>query len=159
MPPLEGGGDMIEKVTYEETLYQPPPLRFEAGTPMIGPVIALKPALDFVKEQKSSNQLLAYGLERLMSIPNLIVLGNAKERGPLISFHIEGVHPLDIATFLDLENIAIRSGHLCAQPLLNKFGLTTAARVSFGAYNTIEEVDKFSDQITCIAEKLSGSLR
>ena len=159
MPPVEGGGDMVEKVTYEEALYQKPPLLFEAGTPMIGSVIALKPALEFVKGHKNLDHLLSHGLERLKSIPNLKVLGDAKERGPLITFHIEGVHPLDIATLLDLKNIAIRSGHLCAQPLLNKFGLTAAVRASFGAYNIIEEVDKFVDEVALIVKKLSLSIR
>lgn len=157
MPPVEGGGDMIEKVMYEGTTYQKAPLRFEAGTPIIGSVIALKPALEFIETHKSPDHLLLHGLERLKSIPNLKVLGDAKERGPLISFVVEGIHPLDIATLLDLKNIAIRSGHLCAQPLLNKFGLTVAARASFGFYNTIEDVDRFVDELSLIVEKLGIS--
>lgn len=159
MPPVQGGGDMIERVELEKTTYQLPPLRFEAGTPIIGPVIALKMALEFIERHRRPDHLLAYATERLLAIPNLRIIGTAPRKGPILTFHIEGIHPLDIATLLDLKNIAIRSGHLCAQPLLRKFGLTGAARASFGIYNTLEEVDQFADALAEIAEKLGPVYR
>lgn len=149
MPPLQGGGDMIERVTLEETTYKEPPLRFEAGTPAIGPAIALKAALDFLtrfgreKAKLHGQTLLEMATSLMQKIPHLHILGTAPEKGPLITFHIEKVHPLDLATLLDMKNIAIRSGHLCAQPVLRKFGLEAAARVSFGLYNTLDEVELF----------------
>lgn len=155
MPPIQGGGDMIERVDLAGTTYQMPPLRFEAGTPLIAEVIALKAALEFIEENRKADTLLSYAAARLEEIPGLKILGAAPQKGPIITFHIEGIHPLDLATLLDLKNIAIRSGHLCAQPLLRKFGLTAAARVSFGIYNTEEEIDLFADVLT----EISASLR
>jgi len=149
MPPIQGGGDMIDQVDYEKSTYQLPPLRFEAGTPLIGPVIALKTALDFIEEigrdkiAAHEQALLDAATEKLLKIPHLRILGQAPQKGPIITFEIEGVHPLDLATFLDLRQIAIRSGNLCAQPVLRAFGLQTAARASFGIYNTLEEIDLF----------------
>ncbi len=150
MPPIQGGGDMIERVEMEKTTYQLPPLRFEAGTPIIGSAIALKAALDFI-EHIGRGQIAAYekmlldrATSQLQEIPGLRILGTAPEKGPIITFTIEGIHPLDLGSFLDLKKIAIRTGHLCAQPLLRSFGLQTAARVSFAIYNTPEEVDLFS---------------
>jgi len=154
MPPIQGGGDMIERVDLESTSYQAPPLRFEAGTPIIGSVIALKAALEFIEEHRQPETLHIYATERLLEIPNLKIIGRAPEKGPIITFHIEGIHPLDLTTLLDLKNIAIRSGHLCAQPLLRKFGLTAAARASFGMYNTIQEVDLFVDAVSELATTL-----
>lgn len=147
MPPLQGGGDMIERVELEETSYQLPPLRFEAGTPSIAGVIGLKTALEFVEKHKHPDTLLGFATEKLLKIPGLKIIGTAPEKGPILTFHIEGVHPLDLATLLDLKNISIRSGHLCAQPLLRKFGLTAAARASFGLYNTREEVDQLIEAV------------
>lgn len=155
MPPIQGGGDMIERVELQASTYQMPPLRFEAGTPLIGPVIALKSALEFIERNRRPDNLLAYATERLQAIPNLRIIGTAPQKAPIITFHIEGVHPLDLATLLDLKNIAIRSGHLCAQPLLRKFGLTAAARASFGIYNTREEVDWWMDALAEITGALS----
>jgi cysteine desulfurase / selenocysteine lyase len=143
MPPVQGGGDMIERVDLEKSTYQGTPLRFEAGTPLIGPVIALKTALDFVKTHPLDERLLPLATERLLKIPGLRILGTAPLKGPILTFDIEGVHPLDLATFLDLKEIAIRSGHLCAQPLLRSLGISQACRISFGVYNTPEEVEKF----------------
>jgi cysteine desulfurase/selenocysteine lyase len=151
MSPLQGGGDMIVKVEKSETTYQAPPLRFEAGTPIIGSVIALKTALEFVEKNMRPCPLLGLATKKLLEIPGLKIIGTAPQKGPIITFHIEGVHPLDLATLLDLKNIAIRSGHLCAQPLLRKFGLEQAARISFGVYNTEEEVDLFVAAVAEIA--------
>jgi cysteine desulfurase/selenocysteine lyase len=154
MPPIQGGGDMIEQVYMEKSTYQKPPLRFEAGTPLIASVIALKTALQFLGEQKRSDPLLDYATNRLLEIKDLRILGTAPLKGPLITFYIEGVHPLDLATLLDLNQIAIRSGHLCAQPLLRKFGLNAAARVSFGLYNTKEDVDQFMRALLSVIKTL-----
>lgn len=154
MPPVQGGGDMIERVEMEQTTYQMPPLRFEAGTPLIAEVIALKTALEFIENHREEDSLLAYATKQLSTVPGLKILGTAPKKGPIITFSIEGVHPLDLGTLLDLKNIAIRTGHLCAQPLLRKFGLTAAARVSFGLYNTKKEVDLLTEALTEIAHKL-----
>jgi cysteine desulfurase/selenocysteine lyase len=162
MPPIQGGGDMIARVELEQSTYAPPPLRFEAGTPLIGGVIALKAALDFIKSiglktiAAHESALLKQATEGLLSIPNLRILGTAPNKGPILTFHIEGVHPLDLATLLDLDNIAIRSGHLCAQPAMRAFGLEAAARASFGLYNTPEEVDLFISAVRKAAGKLVG---
>lgn len=154
MPPIQGGGDMIEEVYLEKTTYQPAPLRFEAGTPLIASVIALKAALEFVEQNREPDVLLAYATKRLLTIEGLRIIGTAPQKAPIITFDIEGVHPLDLATFLDMKNIAIRSGHLCAQPLLRKFGLTAAARCSFGIYNTLQDVDYFVDTLVQVLKTL-----
>jgi cysteine desulfurase/selenocysteine lyase len=141
-------------VDLDHTSYQNPPLRFEAGTPIIGSVIALKTALEFVEAHRKPDSLLSLATDLLSAIPGLKIIGTAPEKGPIISFHVEGIHPLDLATFLDLRHFAIRSGHLCAQPLLRKFGLSAAARISFGVYNTREEIKAFAEALTSICTKL-----
>lgn len=155
MPPVQGGGDMIEEVYLEKTTYREAPLRFEAGTPLIAEVVALKTALEFVEKHRGEDQLLEIATKRLLEIEGLKIIGTALKKGPIITFVIDGIHPLDLATLLDLKGFAIRSGHLCAQPLLRKFGLTAAARVSFGIYNTEEEVYKFADALAAIVEQLT----
>jgi cysteine desulfurase/selenocysteine lyase len=148
MPPVFGGGDMIEKVTLEKTSYQKPPLKFEPGTPQIAQVIGLGAALDYIEELGLENiaaweeQLLEYAQSRLIQIPGLKIIGTAEKKGAIISFIIEGIHHLDLASFLDLQSIAVRSGHHCAQPLLAHFGLTGTCRISFSPFNTFEEIDK-----------------
>lgn len=146
MPPRDGGGDMIVRVDLHETTYAKPPLRFEAGTPILGSVVALKPALEFIQQSlpSSCETELHKTLESaLAQIPGLRILGTAPNKGTLTTFTIEGIHPLDLTTLLDLKHIAIRSGHLCAQPALRAFGLDAAARVSFGLYNTLSDVEFF----------------
>lgn len=149
MPPIQGGGDMIEKVTLEESSFQKPPLRFEAGTPMIAEVIGLGAALDYIEAigrkqiEVFEHELLLYATEALQTIDHLRIIGEAREKGAIISFTIEGVHPLDLATLLDLQGFAIRSGHLCAQPLLRRFGFSSLCRISFAPFNTFEEIDRF----------------
>lgn len=149
MPPFEGGGDMIDTVTFQKTTYNVPPLKFEAGTPMIAEVIALGAAIDFLKEigmEKISaweHELLGYLLPRISAIENLKVLGTTKNKSGIVTFTVEGVHPLDIATLLDLRGIAIRTGHLCVQPIMRHYGITSAARASLAFYNTKEEIDYF----------------
>lgn len=147
MPPIQGGGDMIEQVTLEKTTFQEAPLKFEAGTPPIAQVIGLSAALDYIHSLGLENirewehSLLLYATEKLQAVPGLKVIGTAERKGSIISFTIPGLHPLDIASFLDLEGIAIRSGHHCAQPLMKRFGLTATCRISFAPFNTFEEID------------------
>ncbi len=149
MPPMQGGGDMIEKVTLEETFFQRPPLRFEAGTPMIAEVIGLGAALSYIESAGISSitsqeqRLLQHATENLLKIPKVRLIGTAPEKGAIISFIVEGIHPLDLGTLLDLKEFAFRTGHLCAQPLLARFGLTALCRLSFSPANTVEEIDSF----------------
>jgi cysteine desulfurase / selenocysteine lyase len=158
MPPLEGGGDMITQVTLEKSTYNHLPLKFEAGTPMIAEAIGLGAAVDYITEIGLScinsweQELLMYALKKLSTIPNLRLLGKPKERGPIISFTLKGVHPLDLATLLDCRGVALRTGHHCSQPALDRFGLTTSARLSFGLYNTFDEIDQFLSILTSILE-------
>jgi cysteine desulfurase/selenocysteine lyase len=160
MPPVIGGGDMIDRVDLYRSTYAKPPLRFEAGTPIIGSVVAFKAALDFIeqigrKKMAAHENALRLHLEQgLATIEGMQILGNDLDKGPLTTFAIKGVHSLDIATFLDLKHIAIRSGNLCAQPALRTFGLETAARVSFGIYNTLEEVDFFLKELKKTIDRL-----
>ena len=140
---------MIEKVTFPKTTYNALPLKFEAGTPMIAEVIGLGAALDYLKGvgmeniYKWEHQLLDYATPLLQQINGLRIIGTAKEKSGIISFFIEGIHPLDIGTMLDLRGVAIRTGHHCAQPTMRHFGIPATARASFGLYNTKEEIDVF----------------
>lgn len=149
MIPPQGGGDMILEVLLEKTEYAKPPLRFEAGTPAIVEAIGFKEALSWMKRQKEDffeehGKKLRILLEKeLVNIPGLKILGTSQEKGPITTFSIQGIHPLDLATYLDLKKIAVRSGHLCAQPTLRKWNLSSALRVSFGAYNEEEEISCF----------------
>lgn len=148
MPPYLGGGDMIETVTMEETTFQKPPLRFEAGTPSIAEVIGLGAAIDYIESLGRENieahlkDLTTYATEKLLQIPDLKILGTAKNKGPLISFILDDLHPLDLGTLLGLKGIAIRTGHLCAQPTLARLGVSSLARISFGIYNTHADIDQ-----------------
>lgn len=163
MPPIQGGGDMIDQVELSQTSYQLPPLRFEAGTPIIAGAIGLKTALDFLQSQDREalyvleKSLLQRCQQNLSQIPRLKMLPGGSRQGGIVSFHVEGVHSLDLATLLDLQNIAVRSGHLCAQPGLRYFGLTSALRVSFGLYNTLQEVDRFAEILEQIVTQCSSS--
>lgn len=154
MPPVQGGGDMVDRVQFEKSSYQKAPLKFEAGTPLIASVIALKPALDLLMDLELENiaswesQLYQAALEAIQNIPSLRIIGTSADKGALLTFSIDGMHPLDIATFLDLKNISIRSGHLCAQTALSRFGLQSAARASFGVYNTLDDVQRFANALS-----------
>lgn len=162
MPPYQGGGDMIEEVSFEETTYNALPLKFEAGTPMIAEVIGLGTAIDYLNQlglpaiHQYELHLCEYATEKLMAIPKLNIIGTAQHKSALVSFTVDGVHPLDIATLLDLNGIAIRSGHHCAQPALRYFGVlsTGTARASFSFYNTIEEIDRFIEVLNKIIRSL-----
>jgi cysteine desulfurase / selenocysteine lyase len=149
LPPFQAGGDMIQKVTFEKTTFQDPPLRFEAGTPMIAEVIGLGEALSYIESLGRMHiaaweqALLKEATNRLLEIPDIRLIGTAQQKGPIISFVIPGIHPLDMGTFLDLRGIAVRTGHQCAQPTMQRFGITAATRLSFGVYNTLEDIDRF----------------
>jgi len=147
MPPYQTGGDMILSVTFEKTVYNELPYKFEAGTPNIGGAIALAPALDFVrgvdlrKVAPYEDALLKYATDSLLEIPGLRIIGTAREKAAVISFVLDCAHPHDIGTVLDSEGIAIRTGHHCAQPVMQRFGVPATARASFALYNTPEDVD------------------
>jgi len=158
LSPARGGSDMIEIVSFEKTTYAPCPLRFEPGTPMIAQVIGFGAAIDFLStlpdRKKREEQLYHYLQHKLQEIPNIRLLGTAKDHAPLQSFILKGCHPLDIATLLDLQGIAVRSGHLCCQPLLQRHGLTSALRVSLGLYNTMEDIDRFIEVLCTVCNQL-----
>ncbi len=147
MPPFMGGGDMIETVTMEKSTFQSAPLKFEAGTPSIASVIGLGAAIDYIESigieaiDTWQKKLTTYAMEKLLKIGGIKIVGPLKERGPIISFNLKDVHPLDLGTFLGLKGIALRTGHLCAHPAMHRLGLNSLARISFGVYNTIEEID------------------
>jgi cysteine desulfurase / selenocysteine lyase len=147
MPPYQGGGDMISSVTFERTTYNKLPYKFEAGTPDIAGVIGLGAALEYVNALGIGNigahehDLLAYATETVSAIPGVRLIGTAKEKAGVLSFVIDGVHPHDIGTILDQDGIAIRTGHHCSQPIMERYGIPATARASFAVYNTREEVD------------------
>lgn len=147
MPPYQGGGDMIEKVTFEKTTFKEPPSRFEAGTPHISGGIGLGAAVDYLdrigRERIAAHEdeLARYAVERLDAVPGIRLIGRPRQRAGAVSFVMDDVHPHDIGTILDSHGIAIRAGHHCAQPLMRRFGVAATARASFGLYNTKAEVD------------------
>ncbi|MEW6652351.1 MAG: cysteine desulfurase [Bacteroidota bacterium] len=148
MPPYQGGGDMIRTVTFEKTTFDDIPRKFEAGTPNIAGGIALGAAIDYLVQFDRNelagyeNELLIYGTEMLSQIEGLKIIGTAKEKASVISFVIDGIHPYDIGTIIDTDGIAIRTGHHCTQPIMQRFNLPATARASFAFYNTKEEIDK-----------------
>lgn len=153
MPPWQGGGDMIKTVSFEKTVYNDLPYKFEAGTPNIVGGIGLGAALEYFsrldlkKVMVHENELLHRATERATSIPNLTILGTAANKASVLSFNIRGVHPHDLGTLLDHQGIAIRTGHHCAMPVMQRLGVQGTARVSFAFYNTLEEVDSIFDAI------------
>ena len=161
MPPYQAGGEMIKSVTFDETLYNVLPNKFEAGTPNIAGAIGLGAAIDYVgtlgigQIAAYESELLQYGTSRLSGIEGLKIIGTADKKGSVISFVMEGVHPHDIGTILDAEGIAIRTGHHCAQPLMDRFGVPATARASFAFYNTKEEIDVLVKGIDRVIEVFS----
>jgi cysteine desulfurase / selenocysteine lyase len=147
MPPWHGGGDMIETVTLERSTYAPPPARFEAGTPMIAQVMGLGAALEYVEGVGRvaigawEEELLGYATERVRELPGIRLVGTAREKASILSFVVEGIHPHDVGAVLDDDGVAIRAGHHCAQPVMQRLGLPATARASFAFYNTRDEVD------------------
>jgi cysteine desulfurase / selenocysteine lyase len=161
MPPYQGGGEMISEVTVDGITYNDPPHRFEAGTPAIVEAIGLGAALDYMTAIGSEaivaheQELLAHAMERLTKINSLRIFGRAREKGPIISFTMEGAHAHDVATVIDRQGVAVRAGTHCTQPLLQRFGVTATCRASFGLYNTHEEVDKLADALIS-AQRIFG---
>jgi cysteine desulfurase/selenocysteine lyase len=153
MPPYQGGGDMIKSVTFAETIYNDVPYRFEAGTPNIAGGIGLGAAIDYLGEIGLENaaayerELTLYATDRLESIPRVRIIGTARQKVGVLSFIVDGVHPHDVGTVLDSEGIAIRAGHHCAQPLMQRFGVPATSRASLAFYNTREEIDALADGV------------
>ena len=158
MPPYQGGGDMIRSVTFEKTEYNDPPYKFEAGTPNIAGAIGLGAAIDYVESvglaeiTAHEGELLCHATGALAAIPGVRIVGSSRQKAAVISFVVEGVHAHDVATILDREGIAVRAGHHCAQPVMERFGLAATARASFAMYNTIEEVDALARAIDKVKE-------
>jgi len=158
MPPYQGGGDMISSVTFEKTLYNRLPYKFEAGTPHISGAIGLGAAIEYLNSigieriARHEKQVLAYGTKRLLEIPGLRLIGTAREKEGILSFVLEGIHPHDVGTVLDQGGIAIRTGHHCAQPLMERFGVPATARASLALYNTMEEMDALASGLQKVRE-------
>ncbi|PIQ97262.1 MAG: cysteine desulfurase CsdA [Nitrospinae bacterium CG11_big_fil_rev_8_21_14_0_20_56_8] len=161
MPPYVTGGDMIRQVTLEKTTYAPPPMKFEAGTPPISQVIGLGEAIDYLNEigmdkiAEYEHSLLEYGTQLLENIEGLRIIGTAREKASILSFHLDAVHPHDVVTLLDQEGIAIRGGHHCAQPTMIRFNVPATARASVSFYNKYEELDLLADSIRKIIKMFS----
>jgi cysteine desulfurase / selenocysteine lyase len=147
MPPYQGGGDMIASVTFEKTVYNRLPYKFEAGTPNIADTIGLGAAIEYLNQlgtdeiERHEAGLLSYATSRVEAIPGVRIIGTAREKAGVLSFVMDEIHPHDIGTILDSEGIAVRTGHHCAQPVMQRFNIPATARASFGLYNTREEVD------------------
>jgi cysteine desulfurase/selenocysteine lyase len=148
MPVFHGGGEMIKEVTFEKTIYNDLPYKYEGGTPNIADIIAFKAALGFINQtgkeniQEHEEELLLYATKQFQQIPGLKIIGTAKEKISVVSFIIDNFHPQDIGILLDNSGIAVRTGHHCTQPLMNRFGITGTVRASFAVYNTKEEIDE-----------------
>jgi cysteine desulfurase / selenocysteine lyase len=160
MPPYQGGGDMITSVTFEKTIYNDLPYKFEAGTPNIGGGIGLGAAVDYLVEldmdavAAHEHDLLLYATQAVQQIPGVHIIGTAPAKAGVLSFVIDGIHPHDIGSILDDEGIAIRTGHHCAQPVMKRFGVPATARASFAFYNTKEEIDALVRGIDRVKEVL-----
>jgi cysteine desulfurase / selenocysteine lyase len=162
MPPYQGGGDMISSVTFEKTTYNRVPHKFEAGTPHIAGGIGLGAAIDYVEALDAAGRaaherdLLEYATRVVAQIPRLKLIGEAREKSSVVSFVLEGIHPHDIGTILDREGVAIRAGHHCTQPLMERFGVPATARASLAFYNTREEIDILARGIRKAIEVFGG---
>lgn len=161
MPPWQGGGDMIASVTFDKTVYNRLPYKFEAGTPNIADTIGLGAAFEYLNSlgleqiEQHEADLLTYASKTVEAIPGVRLIGTAREKAGVLSFVMEDIHPHDIGTILDSEGIAIRTGHHCAQPVMQRFGIPATARASFGLYNTREEVDALVKGIRKVQEVMS----
>jgi cysteine desulfurase/selenocysteine lyase len=153
MDPFMGGGEMIDVVTMEKSTWNHVPWKFEAGTPNIAQVIGLGAAIDYLisvgleKIHSHEKELLDYGLNILAQNKDIILFGHPENRGAVIPFNVENVHPHDLAKFLDTDGICIRAGHHCAQPIMNQLGVTATARASFYLYNSKEDIDRLAESI------------
>lgn len=161
MNPFQGGGDMIKSVTFEKTIYADLPNKFEAGTPAIASQIGLGASIDYLNSINRSeaaayeHELLSYATERLMGIEGVRIIGTAKDKASVLSFVLDDIHPHDIGTILDQEGIAVRAGHHCAQPVMQRFNVPATARASFAFYNTREEVDVLARTVERVIEIFS----
>ena len=153
MPPYQGGGAMIRTVTFEKTTYEDIPHRFEAGTPDIAGVAGLGAAMDYLTDlglgeiARYESELLAYATDALCKVPGLQMIGTAPEKVSVLSFVLEGVHPHDVGTILDQYGVAVRTGHHCAQPVMERFGVPATIRASLALYNTRADVDALVDAL------------
>ena len=158
MPPYQGGGDMISSVTFERTTYNKVPHKFEAGTPHIAGAIGLGAAVDFIRSvgfeaiAGHERRLLDYATDALSAVPGLRLIGTAREKASILSFVLDGVHAHDIGTIVDTEGVAIRTGHHCTQPVMNRFGVPATARASLAMYNTVEEIDQLVAALAKVRE-------
>jgi cysteine desulfurase/selenocysteine lyase len=158
MPPFQGGGDMIKSVSFEKTVYNDLPYKFEAGTPHIAGAIGLGVALEYLEGlgldhvAAYEHELLAHGTERLVRIPGLRLIGTAREKAGVLSFVVDGIHPHDVGTILDREGIAVRTGHHCAMPVMTRFEIAATTRASLAFYNTHEEIDALADALGRVRE-------
>jgi cysteine desulfurase/selenocysteine lyase len=158
MPPYQSGGDMIRSVTFERTLYNVLPHKFEAGTPDIAGAVALGAAIDYLTAAgldaiaAHEHQLVAYGTDVLSQVPGVHLVGTARDKAGILSFVVDGVHPHDVGTIVDREGIAIRTGHHCCQPLMHRLGVAATARASLALYNTREEIDALAAALARVHE-------
>lgn len=158
MPPYQGGGDMISKVTFEETTFNSLPYKFEAGTSNIADAVGLGTAIDYVNSigidsiAKHESDIISYATERIAEIPQVKIIGQAKNKSSVLSFVINNIHPHDVGTFLDFEGVAIRTGHHCTQPVMDRFNIPATSRASFALYNTKEEADTLVSSLKRIIE-------
>ena len=147
MPPVRGGGSMIRSVSFEKTTYAGVPARFEAGTPHIAGAIGMAEGIRYLQEiglehiQAREDELLAYGTRKLLEVPGVRIIGNAPHKAAILSFVVDGIHPHDLGTLLDQEGVAIRSGHHCAQPLMERYKVPATSRASLAFYNNEEDID------------------
>ncbi len=161
MPPYQGGGEMISRVTFEKTVFADLPYKFEAGTPDFVDIAAFAKALDFIQEvgidniREHEEMLLNYATPRMLEIPGLKIYGEAKDKAAVISFNIGNIHNYDLGLLLDRLGVALRTGHHCAQPLMDRLGVPGVARASFAVYNTREEIDQFLIHLRRVADMLS----
>ncbi|HET8610085.1 MAG TPA: cysteine desulfurase [Burkholderiales bacterium] len=161
MQPYQGGGDMILSVTFEKTTYNEIPHKFEAGTPPIAPIITLGAAIDYLTAIGLDNiaaheaALLEYATQRMSEIPGLRIIGTARDKAAVLSFTLDGVHPHDVGTLLNAEGVAVRTGHHCAQPVMQRFNIAATSRASFAFYNTLEEVDVLAQAVRTVQKVFS----
>lgn len=160
MPPYQGGGEMIKEVSFKGTTFNDIPYKFEAGTPNIADVIAFKEAIEFINELGKENiaaheaELLSYATEQLKDIDGLKIVGEAQNKVSVVSFIVEGIHHFDLGMWMDAKGVAVRTGHHCTQPLMDRFGIEGTTRASFSVYNTKAEIDIFIEALKGIIKKL-----
>jgi cysteine desulfurase/selenocysteine lyase len=161
MPPWQTGGEMVSSVSFDDATFQKPPHKFEAGTPDVGAAVGLGAAIDWLQAQDREaiaaheQSLLGYALESLRGIPRVRLVGNPRRRIGVIAFTVDGVHPHDVGTLLDLEGVAVRTGFLCAEPLLKRMGAGAVARASLAAYSRREDVDALGAALRKVAERFA----